>query len=333
MDKKKDNNFPAALAWMPRVILSQNQQPQGQLTAAVKRRNEHKQRMQQELKDAMTRGGTTTTTITGTTKKKHKDNEDDTKSAMRIHVTNHAGGEVYIGSNNAFTAWSDATMANADIVDAAAAVYPVHHGEVWTRDAKAAYHIAPMIVNRGAHHDIITVHWLWNKSFIGRQIWLKVVTDTSRFWNGLNPMTCFMEDVIGKQEPEKTRCWESITAVKNVEKLSVFNRNDNDDTDTDELFETLSNQVGALSGIIRADDLSSFNRFYEAMTHISTVQRMKGGGGGGGDDRQDGGQMSDAATATTDDAIDMDDNEAEEEEEELVVVSDTGACSCGEDDD
>ena len=86
--------------------------------------------------------------------------------------------------------------------------YPVHNFEVWTINAAGAYKIAPMILERGSHHNINAVHWLWNRQLLGSQIWLQCRVDDTKIFGKpdvVNPVTKYMDDLIGTREPEKNR--------------------------------------------------------------------------------------------------------------------------------
>ena len=69
-------------------------------------------------------------------------------------------------------------------------VYPIHNFEVWTKNAAGAYKVAPMILDRGSHHNIIGVHWLWNKRLLGKQIWLQCKTDDTKFFGKKKSESC-----------------------------------------------------------------------------------------------------------------------------------------------
>lgn len=96
--------------------------------------------------------------------------------------------------------------------------YQTHIIDVIVNDARAAYQLAPIILRRGGHHEVLTCNWLWNRSFLGKAIWLLVTNDDDKYFNKVaNPATEYMNDLIGTREPEKSTLWSDIAALKNVE--------------------------------------------------------------------------------------------------------------------
>ena len=150
-------------------------------------------------------------------------------------------------------------------------VYPIHNFEVWTKNAAGAYKIAPMILDRGSHENIIGVHWLWNKRLLGKQIWLQCKTDDTKFFRKEleNPVTKFMEDVIGKRQPEKSECWSAISALKNVELINEGSSSSKDGNAAYDLaIQLFMLDPHTKSGSIIKHDRESLKRFQQKMSEI-----------------------------------------------------------------
>ena len=95
----------------------------------------------------------------------------------------------------------------------------IHNLEVFTRDAAGAYEVAPTILQNGRHYNILKVKWIWNKSILGRQIWLKIETDDDKFFTSkaVDPATAYVSDCFGDRPERARKCWDAVESVKNVE--------------------------------------------------------------------------------------------------------------------
>ena len=152
-------------------------------------------------------------------------------------------------------------------------LYPINNFEVWTKNAAGAYKVGPMILERGSHHNINSIHWIWNKQFLGNQIWLQCKTDDTKFFGNASladPVTKFMEDVIGKREPERSECWSVISALKNVEYSGFV-----DDFEgiklRQELFERLKSCEGSHYGVLRKSQRQTLTAFYKSMDEADNI--------------------------------------------------------------
>eukprot|EP00112_Aurelia_sp_Birch-Aquarium-sp1_P015902 Seg3562.6 transcript_id=Seg3562.6/GoldUCD/mRNA.D3Y31 product="Gastrula zinc finger protein XlCGF52.1" protein_id=Seg3562.6/GoldUCD/D3Y31 len=130
--------------------------------------------------------------------------------------------------------------------------YQTHMIDVIVNDARAAYQLAPIILRRGRHHEVLTCHWLWNRAFLGKTIWLLVTTDTDKYFDkSANPATEYLNDLIGNREPEKSTLWADVCTVKNVE-MSV--RASEEARRAASLFFRLATTPGSRSGFMKFGD-------------------------------------------------------------------------------
>ena len=95
----------------------------------------------------------------------------------------------------------------------------IHNLEVFTVDAAGAYEVAPTILQNGRHYNILKVKWIWNKSILGAQIWLKIETDDDKFFTSkaVDPATAYVSDCFGDRPERARKCWDAVESVKNVE--------------------------------------------------------------------------------------------------------------------